>query len=90
MALTTGMHNGQRFTGSDSAAEIVLHESGRLVLASERAVTTRSFSNVFPPPPDATVVFEALIIGPVSCSLAWPGRYRNDGDTPAVDGSRSR
>lgn len=66
VALTTGMHNGQRFAGSDSAAEIVLYESGRLVLASERAVTTRSFKNVFPPPPDTTVVFEALIIGHVS------------------------
>lgn len=66
VALTTGMHNGQRFTGDDHAAEIVFTESGRLLLASERAVTTRSFSNVSPPPPDATVVFEALIIGHVS------------------------
>ncbi|WP_094361240.1 AlbA family DNA-binding domain-containing protein [Mycobacterium marinum] len=67
VALTTGMYNGQRFAGSDSAAEIVLHESGRLILASERAVTTLSFQGrVFPPPPDATVVLEALIIGHVS------------------------
>lgn len=67
VALTTGMHNGQRFAGGDSAAEIVLHESGRLALASERAVTTRSFKGVvFPPPPDVTVVFEALIIGHVT------------------------
>jgi hypothetical protein len=66
VALTTGMHDGQRFAGEDRAAEIVFTESGRLVLASERAVTTRSFRNVFPPPPDATVVFEALIVGHVS------------------------
>lgn len=67
VALTTGMHNGQRFAGNDHAAEIVFTESGRLVLASERAVTTRSFEGVvFPPPPDATVVFEALIIGHIS------------------------
>jgi hypothetical protein len=67
VALTTGMHNGQRFVGNDHAAEIVFTESGRLVLASERAVTTRSFEGVvFPPPPDVTVVFEALIIGHVS------------------------
>ncbi|MEE3755432.1 AlbA family DNA-binding domain-containing protein [Mycobacterium intracellulare] len=66
VALTTGMHDGQRFTGNDRAAEIVFAESGRLALASERAVTTRSFSNVYPPPPDSTVVFEALIIGHVS------------------------
>jgi hypothetical protein len=65
VALTTGMHNGQRFAGNDNAAEIVFTESGRLVMASERAVTTRSFPNVLPPPPDATVVFEALIIGHV-------------------------
>lgn len=67
VALTTGMHNGQRFAGNDHAVEIVFTESGRLVLASERAVTTRSFEGVvFPPPPDVTVVFEALIIGHVS------------------------
>lgn len=67
VALTTGMHNGQRFAGSESAAEIVLQESGRLILASERAVTTLSFQGrVFPPPPDATVVFEELIVGNVS------------------------
>ncbi|MBZ4508434.1 ATP-binding protein [Mycobacterium avium subsp. hominissuis] len=66
VALTTGMHDGQRFAGKDRAAEIVFHESGRLVLASERAVTIRSFKGaVFPPPPDVTVVFEALIIGHV-------------------------
>jgi hypothetical protein len=29
-------------------------------------VTTRSFRNVFPPPPDATAVFEALIVGHIS------------------------
>jgi hypothetical protein len=67
VALTTGMHTGQRFAGSDSAAEIVLQESGRLILASERAVTTLSFQGrVFPPPPDATVVFEELIVGSAS------------------------
>lgn len=66
VALTTGMHDGQRFAGKDRAAEIVFHESGRLVLASERAVTIRSFAGVvFPPPPDVTVVFEALILGHV-------------------------
>lgn len=66
VALTTGMYDGQRFGGRDRAAEIVFHESGRLVLASERAVTIRSFTGVvFPPPPDVTVVFEALIIGHV-------------------------
>lgn len=66
VALTTGMHDGQRFAGEDRAAEIVFLESGRLVLVSERAVTIRSFKGaVFPPPPDATVVFEALIIGHV-------------------------
>lgn len=66
VALNTGMYDGQRFAGKDSAAEIVLYESGRLVLASERAVTTRSFSNVSPPPPDLTVVLEMLIVGHVS------------------------
>ncbi|CDO06898.1 ATP-binding protein [Mycolicibacterium cosmeticum] len=66
VALTTGMYDGQRFAGKDRAAEIVFHESGRLVLASERAVTIRSFVGVvFPPPPDVTVVFEALILGHV-------------------------
>jgi hypothetical protein len=60
------MYDGQRFAGKDSAAEIVLYESGRLVLASERAVTTRSFTNVSPPPPDLTVVLEVLIIGHIS------------------------
>ncbi|MEZ0350151.1 helix-turn-helix domain-containing protein [Mycobacterium sp. pR1184] len=66
VALTTGMYDGQRFAGRDSAAEIVLYESGRLVLASERAVTTRSFTHISPPPPDATVVLEMLIIGHAS------------------------
>lgn len=66
VALTTGMYDGQRFSGNDHAAEIVFTESGRLVLASERAVTTRSFQNVFPAQPDATVVFEALIVGHIS------------------------
>lgn len=67
VALTTGMYDRRRFVGDDSAAEVVFHESGRLVLASERAVTTRSFQGVvFPPPPDLTVVFEALVIGHVT------------------------
>lgn len=66
VALTTGMYDGQRFVSEDRAAEIVLYESGRLVLASERAVTTRSFRNVAPPQPDLTVVLELLIIGHVS------------------------
>ena len=66
VALTTGMYDGQRFSGNDHAAEIVFTESGRLVLASERAVTTRSFPNVFPAQPDVTVIFEALIVGHIS------------------------
>lgn len=67
VALTAGMYDGQRFAGKDRAAEIIFHESGRLVLASERAVTTRSFKGVvFPPPPDLQVVFEALIVGHVN------------------------
>ncbi|BBY62095.1 AlbA family DNA-binding domain-containing protein [Mycolicibacterium helvum] len=67
VALTTGMYEGKRFAGADSAAEVVFYESGRLVLATERAVTTLSFQGrVSPPPPDAIVVFEELIIGNVS------------------------
>lgn len=63
VAATTGMQNGQRFAGTDRAAEISFAETGRLVLASKRAVANWSFHNVFPPPPDAVVVFEALILG---------------------------
>lgn len=66
VAVTTGMSNGNRFDGTDTAAEVVFTESGRLVLASERAVATWSFRNVMPPPPDATVVFETLVLGHLS------------------------
>lgn len=66
VAVTTGMVNGNRFEGKDYAAEVVFTESGRLILASERAVAMWSFRNVMPPPPDATVVFEALILGHLS------------------------
>lgn len=66
VAVTTGMSNGNRFDGTDTAAEVVFTESGRLVLASERAVATWSFRNVRPPPPDATVVFETLVLGHLS------------------------
>lgn len=38
VAVTTGMRDGQRFTGDGAAAEIVLEETGRVVLASERPV----------------------------------------------------
>ncbi|SFA62468.1 Putative DNA-binding domain-containing protein [Rhodococcoides kroppenstedtii] len=38
VAVTTGMRDGQRFTGDGGAAEIVFEESGRVVLASERPV----------------------------------------------------
>lgn len=38
VAVTTGMHDGQRFTGNGGAAEVVFEESGRIVLASERPV----------------------------------------------------
>ncbi|MFL0243239.1 helix-turn-helix domain-containing protein [Mycobacterium sp. SMC-18] len=66
VAVTTGMANGARFEGKEYAAEVVFTESGRLILASERAVATWSFGNVMPPPPDASVVFEALILGHLS------------------------
>ncbi|CPT78441.1 Divergent AAA domain [Mycobacteroides abscessus] len=63
VAATTGMYDGRRFEGNDRAAEIMFTESGRLVLASERAVANWSFGHISPPPPDAMVVFEALILG---------------------------
>ncbi len=91
LALTTGMYDGQRFAGKDSAAEIVLYESGRLVLASERAVTTRSFSNVSPPPPTRPHAglrktdhrARQLACPPGRCSVAPLGA------TPEVGGSPS-
>jgi len=60
------MANGNRFEGKDYAPEVMFSESERLVLASERAVATWSFRNVMPPPPDATVVFETLVLGHLS------------------------
>lgn len=66
VAVTTGMSNGNRFEGKDYAAEVMFTESGRLILASERAVATWSFRNVMPPPPDASVVFETLLLGHLS------------------------
>lgn len=63
VAATTGMFNGARFEDNDHAAEIVFTETGRLVLASERAVAKWSFAHVRPPPPDVWVVFESLILG---------------------------
>ncbi len=62
VALTTGMHNGQRWEGNDRAAEITFHENGSLLLASERAVWTKE-SPVLPPRPAEEVIFETLIIG---------------------------
>lgn len=65
VAVTTGMYSGKRFEGEDCAAEIVFNESGRLVLASEGAVLSWSFS-VMPPRPPTMVVFEKLIVGHLS------------------------
>ncbi|MGW0006072.1 RNA-binding domain-containing protein [Nocardia grenadensis] len=62
VAVTTGMRDGQRWEGNDRAAEITFHENGSILLASERAVFT-SRSQVQPPRPDESVIFETLIIG---------------------------
>lgn len=43
VAATVGMYDGDRFTGTGRAAEVVFEESGRLTLVSERPV---SWSNV--------------------------------------------
>lgn len=63
VAITTGMRRGGRFDGSGGAAELSFEESGRLVLASERAVAPWSFQNVSPQPPDAVVVLDVLVVG---------------------------
>lgn len=57
------MQGDDRFEGADKAAELTFEESGRLVLASERAVTPWSFQNVHPQPPDVLVAFDMLIVG---------------------------
>ncbi|SIS23044.1 Putative DNA-binding domain-containing protein [Williamsia sterculiae] len=61
VALTRGMYSG-RFLGGSDAAELVFEESGRLALASDRAVTT------FKPRPSdeaIAVMLEAVILGQV-------------------------
>ncbi|WP_194820182.1 helix-turn-helix domain-containing protein [Nocardia sp. XZ_19_385] len=62
VALTTGMYNG-RWQGEQKAAELSFHEDGSLLLASERAVETLTFTHVAPQPPPTEVIFETLIIG---------------------------
>lgn len=54
LAATTGMHSG-RFSGKGSAAEVLLDESGDLILASTRTVIQDRHGD--------PCVFEELIIG---------------------------
>jgi hypothetical protein len=43
----------------------VLHETGKIVLISERVALERDFRNVTPQPPSVKVVLDALIVGNV-------------------------
>ncbi|MEV0296990.1 ATP-binding protein [Nocardia sp. NPDC050710] len=59
VAITTGMHNGQRWEGTGRAAELQFRENGALFLASERAVTPAgSQGNTF----STNAIFETLIV----------------------------
>ena len=99
VAATTGMFNGARFEDKDYAAEVTFTEAGRLVLASERAVTTWSFPHVSPQPPDVLVVFESLILGnlsflvrlaaEVSRRFGFTGSWRFALSINGLDGSSS-
>lgn len=62
IALTKAMYHGRRWEGEGRAAELVFHENGSLLLASERAVWSYEIP-VLPPRPPVEVVFEMLIIG---------------------------
>ncbi|MEV0360635.1 ATP-binding protein [Nocardia sp. NPDC050697] len=63
VALTVGMHNGQRWAGNGRAAELAFREDGSIFLASEKVVWTMTFDHVTPKPAPAEVLFEDLIIG---------------------------
>jgi hypothetical protein len=59
---TTGEPIG---SGQNRTAEVTFHESGSIVLISERPAATRSFANVNPRPPDVKVILDDLIVGNV-------------------------
>jgi hypothetical protein len=56
VAATTEFHDGEPFPGTERTAEVRLHESGRIILASRRPV-------VVPNGPDEPQVFELAIVG---------------------------
>jgi hypothetical protein len=62
VALTT---SGEPIGPGQRTAEVMLNESGRIVLISERPSAIRTFPNVNPQPPDLRVILDDLIVGNV-------------------------
>ncbi|MEV2221786.1 hypothetical protein AB0E01_18175 [Nocardia vinacea] len=85
VAVTAGTYDGRGWDGEDRTAQIEFKENGRLFLASERGVCSRTRPDV-PTPPPAEVVFETLILGhtkllvrltaTVSQSFGFTGSWR--------------